>query len=186
MATEAKTCLVHKHRTQCLVQGCYQGQVRSMKASASHHRHHHRIRSHHRTKRLCIVDGCSKQAHARQKCVRHGGGKLCKVDNCSQHARANGLCYRHRSVSDTPTASPEPKSSSISGPTSLDQIDDAMLDRLLMEMTPLEVQAKMEEPTVVVQEPMVWLEFQDPLVRIANTVAVLNTMQYVSHHLMQN
>ncbi|KAF0699202.1 Aste57867_10213 [Aphanomyces stellatus] len=92
-ATTVFKCALHKHRTQCLVLGCL-----DMHHKAISRVGHPRGKASHRTKRLCVVDGCAKQAHARQKCVRHGGGKLCRMDECSQHARANGLCYRHRAL----------------------------------------------------------------------------------------
>ncbi|KAF0719052.1 Aste57867_1313 [Aphanomyces stellatus] len=47
------------------------------------------------SRRLCSVDGCSKQAHARRLCVRHGGGRRCSQLGCSMHARVGGYCHRH-------------------------------------------------------------------------------------------
>ncbi|KAF0700407.1 Aste57867_9067 [Aphanomyces stellatus] len=43
----------------------------------------------------CTEEGCSNKAHARQKCVRHGGGKKCKEEGCDSHARNGGLCSKH-------------------------------------------------------------------------------------------
>ncbi|KAG9407705.1 hypothetical protein AC1031_002422, partial [Aphanomyces cochlioides] len=47
------------------------------------------------SKRFCKFQGCSKQAHARGLCVRHGGGRICTIHDCSHHARDNGLCQKH-------------------------------------------------------------------------------------------
>ncbi|KAF0738524.1 hypothetical protein Ae201684P_019323 [Aphanomyces euteiches] len=46
-------------------------------------------------KKQCETEGCKNQAHARGKCVRHGGGHLCKADGCHRHARLGGFCSRH-------------------------------------------------------------------------------------------
>ncbi|KAH9109032.1 hypothetical protein LEN26_000034 [Aphanomyces euteiches] len=46
-------------------------------------------------KKLCIMDGCTKVAHARRLCVGHGGGRLCKVNDCTAHARHGGFCRKH-------------------------------------------------------------------------------------------
>ncbi|KAG9404975.1 hypothetical protein AC1031_004073 [Aphanomyces cochlioides] len=46
-------------------------------------------------KRRCSEPGCAKQAHARGKCVRHGGGRLCKVPGCPKHVRQSGYCLNH-------------------------------------------------------------------------------------------
>ncbi|OQS04952.1 hypothetical protein THRCLA_20750 [Thraustotheca clavata] len=46
-------------------------------------------------KKECIHEGCTRRAHARHKCVRHGGGRKCSVENCKSHARTGGLCCRH-------------------------------------------------------------------------------------------
>ncbi|OQR80706.1 hypothetical protein ACHHYP_17284 [Achlya hypogyna] len=46
-------------------------------------------------KRFCIEPGCERQAHARFRCVRHGGGRYCTADGCNLHARSSGLCHRH-------------------------------------------------------------------------------------------
>ncbi|EQC30500.1 hypothetical protein SDRG_11816 [Saprolegnia diclina VS20] len=43
----------------------------------------------------CIIHGCLRRAHARQRCVRHGGGRLCAVPDCTSHARTGGVCCRH-------------------------------------------------------------------------------------------
>ncbi|ETV73385.1 hypothetical protein H257_11884 [Aphanomyces astaci] len=50
--------------------------------------------------KLCSVQGCQNKAHARQKCVRHGGGQKCKADGCVMHARTGGWCSRHTPVED--------------------------------------------------------------------------------------
>ncbi|KAG9411347.1 hypothetical protein AC1031_016983 [Aphanomyces cochlioides] len=44
---------------------------------------------------ICQVDGCTKVAHARRLCVRHGGGQKCKITECSKIARSKGFCYHH-------------------------------------------------------------------------------------------
>ncbi|RLN49708.1 hypothetical protein BBJ28_00005033 [Nothophytophthora sp. Chile5] len=103
-------CAFHKNRRQCCVENCT-NQVYARKLCVRHGGKKQcqadRCEAHARgggfclqhggfvVKRFCIVEGCSKQAHARQKCVRHGGGRRCKVDGCMQHARAGGLCNRH-------------------------------------------------------------------------------------------
>ncbi|ETV92995.1 hypothetical protein H310_12833 [Aphanomyces invadans] len=50
--------------------------------------------------KLCSVQGCQNKAHARQKCVRHGGGQKCKADGCDMHARTGGWCSRHTPMDD--------------------------------------------------------------------------------------
>ncbi|EGZ09060.1 hypothetical protein PHYSODRAFT_362036 [Phytophthora sojae] len=103
-------CAFHKNRRQCCVENCT-NQVYARKLCVRHGGKKQcqadNCEAHARgggfclqhggfvVKRFCIVEGCSKQAHARQKCVRHGGGRRCKVDGCMQHARAGGLCNRH-------------------------------------------------------------------------------------------
>ncbi|CAI5714801.1 unnamed protein product [Peronospora effusa] len=103
-------CAFHKNRRQCCVENCT-NQVYARKLCVRHGGKKQcqadHCEAHARgggfclqhggfvVKRFCIVEGCSKQAHARQKCVRHGGGRRCKVDGCMQHARAGGLCNRH-------------------------------------------------------------------------------------------
>ncbi|TDH66326.1 hypothetical protein CCR75_008376 [Bremia lactucae] len=103
-------CAFHKNRRQCCVDNCT-NQVYARKLCVRHggkkQCQAEHCDAHARgggfclqhggfvVKRFCIVEGCSKQAHARQKCVRHGGGRRCKVDGCMQHARAGGLCNRH-------------------------------------------------------------------------------------------
>ncbi|OQR95298.1 hypothetical protein THRCLA_07982 [Thraustotheca clavata] len=47
------------------------------------------------TKRFCCVEGCKKQAHARKRCVRHGGGRICASYGCGHHARLGGFCLAH-------------------------------------------------------------------------------------------
>ncbi|CAK4622515.1 unnamed protein product [Aphanomyces euteiches] len=46
-------------------------------------------------KRRCSEPGCAKQAHARGKCVRHGGGRLCKALGCPKYVRQSGYCLNH-------------------------------------------------------------------------------------------
>ncbi|KAG9409388.1 hypothetical protein AC1031_019642 [Aphanomyces cochlioides] len=43
----------------------------------------------------CSEVGCTNMAHARQKCIRHGGGRKCEVPDCTTQARAGGYCSRH-------------------------------------------------------------------------------------------
>ncbi|CAK4130661.1 unnamed protein product [Aphanomyces euteiches] len=47
-------------------------------------------------KRFCRIEGCQKQAHAKNLCVRHGGGRLCYFEGCQHHAREGGWCHKHR------------------------------------------------------------------------------------------
>ncbi|ETV78080.1 hypothetical protein H257_08288 [Aphanomyces astaci] len=47
------------------------------------------------TKTTCVVDGCTKTARARHRCVAHGGGRNCTVGGCKAHTRQRGLCQRH-------------------------------------------------------------------------------------------
>lgn len=49
-------------------------------------------------KRLCKVDGCTTQAHGKQRCVKHGGGHQCKVNGCIRHAKVGGTCAPCRSA----------------------------------------------------------------------------------------
>ncbi|KAF0693908.1 Aste57867_15169 [Aphanomyces stellatus] len=50
--------------------------------------------------KLCSVKDCTNKAHARQLCVRHGGGQKCKASDCTMHARTGGWCSRHTPVED--------------------------------------------------------------------------------------
>ncbi|ETV75732.1 hypothetical protein H257_10108 [Aphanomyces astaci] len=47
------------------------------------------------TMKECAEEGCMNKAHARQKCVRHGGGKKCRHGGCDSHARFSGFCSKH-------------------------------------------------------------------------------------------
>ncbi|ETW06839.1 hypothetical protein H310_02976 [Aphanomyces invadans] len=47
------------------------------------------------TMKECVEEGCVNKAHARQRCVRHGGGRKCKRPGCDSHARCNGFCSKH-------------------------------------------------------------------------------------------
>ncbi|ETW03142.1 hypothetical protein H310_05561 [Aphanomyces invadans] len=46
-------------------------------------------------KKHCMIEGCTKVAHARRLCVGHGGGRICKVEGCTAHARHAGCCRKH-------------------------------------------------------------------------------------------
>ncbi|ETV76725.1 hypothetical protein H257_09195 [Aphanomyces astaci] len=46
-------------------------------------------------KRSCEVEGCTKFAHARQRCVAHGGGRRCDAKGCLSQSRNGGYCQRH-------------------------------------------------------------------------------------------
>ncbi|KAF0684327.1 Aste57867_23693 [Aphanomyces stellatus] len=103
-------CTFHKHRSQCVVPHCT-NQVYARQRCVRHGgkkvcgandcnayvsgrgfcaKHGGSTR-----KRMCMTPGCSKQAHANQKCVRHGGGRYCKAKGCSFHARTGGYCLHH-------------------------------------------------------------------------------------------
>ncbi|OQS04663.1 hypothetical protein THRCLA_03124 [Thraustotheca clavata] len=49
----------------------------------------------HRNRRRCIIEGCTNQVLARQRCVRHGGKPLCSHFGCTANARTGGVCSRH-------------------------------------------------------------------------------------------
>ncbi|KDO24565.1 hypothetical protein SPRG_10095 [Saprolegnia parasitica CBS 223.65] len=106
-------CVFHRNRAQCLVDGCV-NQVYARHLCVRHGgkktcafpecTSHARIgnycvrHSKDASKQLCSEDGCTKTAHRRQKCVRHGGGRPCQVEGCTTHARTGGLCWRHRNL----------------------------------------------------------------------------------------
>ncbi|KAH9183810.1 hypothetical protein AeNC1_014214 [Aphanomyces euteiches] len=49
-------------------------------------------------RKLCVHPNCTKQIHARDRCVRHGGGRQCRKEGCKNHARSGGYCRRHNQV----------------------------------------------------------------------------------------
>ncbi|KAF0740474.1 hypothetical protein Ae201684_004208 [Aphanomyces euteiches] len=103
-------CSLHKHRTKCMVDRCAnQVYARSLcvrhggkkkcrfedchlNARIGEFCSKHGGKSY---KAICIHEGCTKQAHKRKKCVRHGGGRKCNVEGCDVHARRGGFCARH-------------------------------------------------------------------------------------------
>ncbi|KAH9110617.1 hypothetical protein LEN26_001704, partial [Aphanomyces euteiches] len=103
-------CYFHRRRGRCLVDNCA-NQVYARRLCV---RHGGRSQCQHenctmnqrvgnfcwrhattKLKKTCSHPGCGKQAHARGKCVRHGGGRLCKAPNCSMYARHGSYCTRH-------------------------------------------------------------------------------------------
>ncbi|KAF4317113.1 hypothetical protein JM18_006483 [Phytophthora kernoviae] len=112
-------CAFHKNRRQCCVENCT-NQVYARKLCVRHGGKKQcqadNCEAHARgggfclqhggfvVKRFCIVEGCSKQAHARQKCHaragglcnRHSHGHECRVDGCNKTAQHSGsICFRH-------------------------------------------------------------------------------------------
>ncbi|KAF0684326.1 Aste57867_23692 [Aphanomyces stellatus] len=103
-------CTFHKHRSHCIIpqctnqvyarQRCVRHGGRKVCGAADCNAHvsgggfcpKH---GGHTRKRLCTAHGCSKQAHANQKCVRHGGGRYCQASGCAFHARLGGFCHHH-------------------------------------------------------------------------------------------
>ncbi|KDO24860.1 hypothetical protein SPRG_09692 [Saprolegnia parasitica CBS 223.65] len=79
-------CVRHSGKKQCPIEGC-STYTRSGAFSLKH--------GGCSTRRYCIEPGCAKQAHARQRCVRHGGGRACKLDACEYLAKYSGYCRRH-------------------------------------------------------------------------------------------
>ncbi|KAF0738548.1 hypothetical protein Ae201684P_019749 [Aphanomyces euteiches] len=103
-------CLFHRRRSRCLVVDC----ANQVYARSLCVRHGGRRQCQHENctmnqrvgnfcsrhamaglKRLCTEIGCTKQAHAKGKCVRHGGGRICKAPDCHMHARHGAFCSRH-------------------------------------------------------------------------------------------
>ncbi|KAH9120036.1 hypothetical protein AeMF1_007606, partial [Aphanomyces euteiches] len=80
-------CVKHGGKPKCLYNGC-DANVRSQGLCCRHGPGN--------VKSICQVDGCVKVAHARHRCVRHGGGLQCKMEGCNAHARSRGVCGRHR------------------------------------------------------------------------------------------
>ncbi|KAF0697351.1 Aste57867_11952 [Aphanomyces stellatus] len=111
----ATKCDFHKDKKQCAVPEC----VNQVVARGRCSRHGGRPRCAHDTcvlpakggsfclrhggvssRQLCQIPGCSKQAHAKHLCVKHGGGSKCFFPSCMRHSRKGGLCYRHRRAED--------------------------------------------------------------------------------------
>ncbi|KAF0685271.1 Aste57867_22800 [Aphanomyces stellatus] len=109
----ATTCDFHKNKKQCLEPGCANQVVARLRCSRHggrprcavdtcvlpakggiHCLGHGGVSSRER----CDVAGCGKQAHAKHRCVKHGGGTKCYYPTCTRHSRKGGLCYRHRKV----------------------------------------------------------------------------------------
>ncbi|KAF0683732.1 Aste57867_24242 [Aphanomyces stellatus] len=107
---QSTKCHLHRHRTQCIEPHCT-NQVYARQRCVRHGgkkicavdfcgapackggfclQHGGTPR-----KRFCTEFGCGKQAHANQKCVRHGGGRYCKANGCTFHARLAGYCLHH-------------------------------------------------------------------------------------------
>ncbi|OQS02371.1 hypothetical protein THRCLA_05245 [Thraustotheca clavata] len=115
-------CQVHKHRSPCSVPNCLNQvyarylcvrhggkKICAFKNCTIYARGGGFCGKHGGTvnKRFCLVEGCKKQAHANQKCVRHGGGRFCKADDCTFHSRAGGFCLKHRTTSSSEPAQTE-------------------------------------------------------------------------------
>ncbi|ETV96967.1 hypothetical protein H310_09819 [Aphanomyces invadans] len=81
-----RLCVRHGGKRQCQAHGCL-GNVRIGNYCSRHGAVS--------PKKRCNEPHCTKVAHARQKCVRHGGGRKCNVDGCDTHARVGGRCCRH-------------------------------------------------------------------------------------------
>ncbi|CAK4067098.1 unnamed protein product [Aphanomyces euteiches] len=79
-------CVRHGGRSQCRHENC------SLNRRIGNYCARH---SHLDVKKTCTEPDCDKQAHARGKCVRHGGGHCCKVPSCSKHGRQRGYCHKH-------------------------------------------------------------------------------------------
>ncbi|KAF0691083.1 Aste57867_17621 [Aphanomyces stellatus] len=79
-------CGRHGGKKQCKVEGCTLnarlGSVCCKHGAGS-------------LRKLCSHPNCTKQVHARDRCVRHGGGRQCRKDGCKNHARSGGYCRRH-------------------------------------------------------------------------------------------
>ncbi|KAF0720478.1 Aste57867_271 [Aphanomyces stellatus] len=105
-------------------------------------------------KKRCNEPGCDKVAHARQKCVRHGGGRKCKVDGCDTHARIGGLCCRHGTTKDSGPVDESMKTEQLFVVTDLPRM--CMLTKHLVPESPCSVSGFVMglESTVVVPEVM--------------------------------
>ncbi|OQR85999.1 hypothetical protein ACHHYP_11102 [Achlya hypogyna] len=116
--TDSSKCEFHKHRLKCLMDDCH-NQVYARRLCVRHGGKKlcdvpdcsrnarlgkfcslHGIATH---KRHCNEEGCTKMAHARGKCVRHGGGRRCEHPGCPSHARHKGFCSRHTTPLHLPT-----------------------------------------------------------------------------------
>lgn len=45
--------------------------------------------------RICVVEGCTKQAKLHKKCWHHGGSRECKASGCGNRAKKKGVCWAH-------------------------------------------------------------------------------------------
>ncbi|KAH9149227.1 hypothetical protein LEN26_004324 [Aphanomyces euteiches] len=103
-------CLFHRRRSRCLVANCanqvyarslcvrHGGRRQCQHDNCTMNQRVGNFCSRHATaglKKMCAEPGCGKQAHARGRCVRHGGGRLCKTPNCIMHARHGAYCSHH-------------------------------------------------------------------------------------------
>ncbi|KAF0717822.1 Aste57867_2070 [Aphanomyces stellatus] len=108
-------CQFHQHREKCRVEGCRNHSSGAPRGTCAVHgsggrkvcrfpgcdantrngilcyRHSGSAKK----KARCNVDGCTRFAHARQRCVAHGGGRRCNVAGCQSQSRNGGLCQRH-------------------------------------------------------------------------------------------
>ncbi|KAF0727077.1 hypothetical protein Ae201684P_015819 [Aphanomyces euteiches] len=50
----------------------------------------------HRHRRKCMVETCTNQVYARNRCVRHGGKKKCIHPGCRINVLVGDLCARRR------------------------------------------------------------------------------------------
>ncbi|KAF0699729.1 Aste57867_9720 [Aphanomyces stellatus] len=115
VATEAQKCAFHSHRSLCRIVDCtnqvyarglcvrHGGKKQCQMDGCQLYCRVGKFCAGHGPSwavRLCSEAGCTKQAHARGKCVRHGGGRQCKTRGCVAHARVGAFCGRHQRVPD--------------------------------------------------------------------------------------
>ncbi|KDO18633.1 hypothetical protein SPRG_15968 [Saprolegnia parasitica CBS 223.65] len=81
-----KLCVRHGGKPQCRHDGC-DANARGGGFCARHAKV--------QVKHVCIEPLCNNVAHAKSKCVRHGGGRRCREPECNTLARLGGLCRRH-------------------------------------------------------------------------------------------
>ncbi|OQR89307.1 hypothetical protein ACHHYP_06360 [Achlya hypogyna] len=80
-------CVGHGGRKPCEFPLCL-GKARSGQFCSRHSVHSP-------IKHLCDVSGCGRRAHAKAKCLRHGGARMCSVHGCETLARKRGYCWSH-------------------------------------------------------------------------------------------
>ncbi|EQC25928.1 hypothetical protein SDRG_16227 [Saprolegnia diclina VS20] len=87
-------CDFHRHRLPCQVHDCNNivhdgcdANARGGGFCARHAKVH--------VKHVCLEPLCNSVAHAKSKCVRHGGGRRCREPECHTLARSGGFCRRH-------------------------------------------------------------------------------------------